>query len=374
MTKIKNTKQLVKRRKNPVQQSVNILRTRKIIAKKRRRALMPFHKRVTLHPVNLLFLLCTGVLLVAWTLHAIAVSYTVTASVLAPELPSGAQITSPSDGQTFTSLPVIITGTCPPNSYVILTDNGQESGVSWCTNNTFEIQTGLYAGLNTLNSQDYNITDNPGPTTPNITLTYNPPANQTQSNTSSSSSRQKSGSGSSNSNGTVSSTVTPLIITTNFTFQAVATNQTFSTSLNVDGGVPPYQLSIDWGDGTSQTITLSNDPSFTINHIYHSHGYYPITTKVVDSIGNKQYLQTAAFIKLPGAASFLTSPATPKPPQISLFSRFLRSTKGWLLVIWPSYLVVLLMVFCFWLGEKEQYKNFIYHFKHTPKSHPQHYR
>src|SRR5487761_1729260 len=85
----------------------------------------PLYKRFALHPLHILFLLCVSVLLVAWTFRATADSYQVTASVPAPSLTQGATITSPIDGQTLTSTPVIVSGQCPQNSYIQLTRNGQ---------------------------------------------------------------------------------------------------------------------------------------------------------------------------------------------------------------------------------------------------------
>jgi hypothetical protein len=371
MPKTKKIKKHPAHRVSPTRSSVKTTRTRQKSIKKRRRALLPFHKRIALHPVNLLFLLCTGVLLATWTYRVVAVSFTVTAAVDAPYLTQGAQITDPTDGQVIASIPIEITGTCPADSYVILTDNGLESGVGWCANNSFQIQDGLSSGANSLNAQDYNITDNPGPTTSNVSVNYNPPATTSPSTSGSTSTSPKNQPSEPK---TVTSSTSPLLLTTNFTFQTVAVNQNLTHTVTIQGGIPPYQTFIDWGDGTTQTMAFNSDPTVTFSHVYHIYGYYPITLKVVDSTGAVQYLQTAAFVKLPGASSFLITPKTPKsnPPQISLLRRFLNSTKGWLYLIWPSYVVVLLMVFCFWLGEKEVYKKAIYSFKRSPKRHSPH--
>jgi hypothetical protein len=355
-----------KPRKRPVKRSrtskpaVRAVSSKKKIAKKRRRLMLPIHKRLALHPINLLFLVCVGVFIVAWTWHAMADTYTVTAEVLAPALTEGAQITEPSDGASFTSQPIEVTGSCPASSYVELTNNGSSSGTSWCVSGTFQIQTGLYVGANVLNAQDYNITNNPGPTSSNITLSYTPPASATGLTLPTSES--SSGSGKSASNKLVTSSETPILLSTNFSFQTFVTGQPYTGIINVQGGSLPYQLEISWGDGSSQSLTVNSAQSLTLSHTYYRHGYYPINITATDSKGEKQYLQIAVFIRVPGATSFLATPTFKQPPP-SLFSRFYNSMKGWLILIWPSYLVIVLLVFSFWLGEKEAYRKITYHFR-----------
>jgi hypothetical protein len=326
--------------------------------------MLPIHKRIALHPINLLFLLCLGVLMVAWTWHAVADTYTVSAEVLAPSLTQGAQITEPSDGDNFTSQPIEVVGTCPASSYVELTRNGASSGIGWCTSGTFQIQTGLYVGANILNAQDYNITNNPGPTTANITVSYTPPASATSLTLPSS--QSTSSSGSSSSNKLVKSTETPILLSTNFSFQTFAEGQPFSTIINIQGGSPPYQLQISWGDGSTESLTVNVDSDLVLSHTYNQHGYYPIEITATDSKGAKQYLQTGAFIRIPGATSFL-APTIKQPPPPSLLSRIFSSIKGWLILIWPSYLVVVLLVFSFWLGEKEAYRKIVYRFRRNQR-------
>jgi hypothetical protein len=58
----------------------------------------PWHVHIALHPMSVLALLCVGVLLVSFTLNALADSYQVTAVVPAPPLTEPAIITSPVDG------------------------------------------------------------------------------------------------------------------------------------------------------------------------------------------------------------------------------------------------------------------------------------
>ncbi len=66
----------------------------------------------------------------------------------------------------------MVSGTCPPSSYVKLNRNGSFSGVGTCSGNTFQIQTDLSGGANALTAQVYNLTDNEGPAGSSITVYY----------------------------------------------------------------------------------------------------------------------------------------------------------------------------------------------------------
>lgn len=137
----------------------------------------PLHKRLALHPVSVLLLLCVGVLLAGVTFHGFADSYTVTAEVPAPLPPGPAVITSPADQTHFTAEPVTVSGTCPQNTYVKLYRNSVFDGVATCGagQTAFHIDTDLSLGSNVLLAQVFNITDEAGPASPPVTLFFDNP-------------------------------------------------------------------------------------------------------------------------------------------------------------------------------------------------------
>ena len=145
-----------------------------LAARKTVRRTLPRHKQLVLQPVSLLLLLCIGVLLVACTLKVLADSYTVHAVVPAPALITPAVITAPTSGMQFTKQTTIVQGTCPDASYVTLSDNGIVAGVESCSSGGFSISLDLSPGSNQLQAQDYNITDDAGPTSLVVTVTYTP--------------------------------------------------------------------------------------------------------------------------------------------------------------------------------------------------------
>jgi len=140
---------------------------RKVAARRR-----PLHKRMLLHPFTVMVLLCAGVLIAGSTFHSSAASYDVTASVPAVPPATAAVITDPVSQQHVSDHPIVVHGTCPPASYVKLYRDGSFSGTGLCTANTFQVQTDLYPGANSLHAKVYNLTDAEGPTSVPITVYY----------------------------------------------------------------------------------------------------------------------------------------------------------------------------------------------------------
>jgi hypothetical protein len=134
-----------------------------------------WHVRLTLHPVNLMIALCTGVLLVAATINSYGDSFNVSAQILAPALTAPAIIDQPLDSTTVDTETIEVSGSCPSDSYVNLYVNNTFAGVSTCTSNSFQVPATLQPGINQLNAQDYNVTNQAGPTSALISITYTEP-------------------------------------------------------------------------------------------------------------------------------------------------------------------------------------------------------
>lgn len=339
-------------------------------------------------------LLCAGVLIVGWTCHVVA-STIISSTIEAPPLGQAAVITSPMDGDTFTDPAVTVAGTCPDNSYVNLYINNLFAGVSWCVSNQFSIAATLYNGANVLKVQDYNQTDLQGPLSATITVTYNAPAGggtsgggtsggggtssgggsgsgTNSSGTSSGSSGQHSGTGSSSMGNT--STGLPMLLGSDYHFETFIAGHQFSWAASVEGGTPPYNVYINWSDGSSGHLYFPTDPPFTIRHVYQAPGYYPVIVRAVDHRGSVKTLQLAALITdAAGRAAFLGNAGTPtaSPKDASYHTNggytygndcgtargvsCLASKSKLLLVAWPSYLVIALMTASFWLGERKEF-------------------
>jgi len=327
------------RPKRPTKASVK----RYKVAIKRRR---PVHKKILLHPTTIFVLIIFGGWLIFSSLKASAASFTVTATVPAPPLSEPATITYPADQSQFNTQPIIVSGTCPTDSYVELSDNGGFSGVVNCADDgTFSLQSELTSGTNVLNAQDFNITNAAGPTSPNVTVYYTPTTTTTTNTSPTSSSKS-----------TIKTvpltTAQAFVLRSSYQYQINAVNEPLQVPLTIVGGNAPYALTITWGDNQISTVVRSSSGLFQLGHTYTSaNGLqdYQIKVQAVDSTGQTAYIQLLLVVRGKAVVVANTKPVKPK-------STFMATLRHWLWVIWVIYLIILLMIISYWLGEREEYR------------------
>lgn len=144
-----------------------------------------------------------------------------------------------------------------------------------------------------------------------------------------------------------------ITVTTSFKDTQYLIGRPINFNINVAGGVAPYAFDINWGDGTNTTVTRLTSGPFEISHTYTKTGslidYKTIKIEGIDSQGDADSLQLFAPIKNP-AYTNIVSYITQSSGLWSVFS----SVGSWLWIIWPGYIIIMLMVFSFWLGEKQE--------------------
>ncbi len=315
----------------------------------------PVHKRLMLHPLSLFVFLCTGVLMAGYTYHVVAATI-ISSTIQAPALTKGATVSAPASSTTFSSPTLNVSGSCPPSSYVTLNVNGAFNGVGLCgSQQTYDIAGSLYAGTNTLTVQAYNQTDQKGPSTDSVQVAYTPPA-QTKADLATPSPAAAAATGDA-----------PLLLTSDFNFHTFTTEKAFDWTLDLEGGTPPYNVHVEWGDGTTSDFRFPGDPVFNIHHQFKDSGYYPVVVHSVDAAGQKHIMQLAALITgSDGRASFLAPTAGSSSGSGTLAGKSMgrtgsvvvshATTVKWLLIAWPFYIIVALMTVSFWLGERREYE------------------
>jgi hypothetical protein len=326
-------------------------------AKKIVRSTRRLHKKLLLHPATIFFLLCVGIYIVNFTYRAAADSYVVRAKVAAPFITTGASFSQPNDGATFSTNVITVRGGCAPSSYVTLERNGIMSGVAPCgAGNTFEILTSLYPGLNTLKIQDFNITDDPGPVTAPINVTYTPPVAP---------SVEKSSPGTSvpTSVSNETSTADLPILTSSFVYHTFIVNTPATWDIGLTGGSPLYNLDISWGDSTSSEKILTKPQTFGISNTYAAAGSYVVRLKVTDKFKTSSVLQLMAIVQPPHSTSIVgTSDNRSDGGFASIVATALPLLfKHWIGIAWASYLIIGLMIISFWLGEQQQIAQLVDH-------------
>lgn len=425
-----------------------------LAAKRRVKRNRPLHRTIILHPINFLLLLCAGVLLSVSTFSALAASYAVNGEVLAPIPTDPAVITSPTNNQQLSPQTQVISGTCLDNSYVEVSDNNSIAGIAICSQDgTFHVTATLSIGLNVLSAQDFNATNNPGPSSASVSVYYYPPSipnNKSNSSAPLPAPMSTHGNQSSyvapvavkvlqvdigipfqantsvpivsyeptvtgiapphslivvtihtnpyychtyaNSEGYWSCTFNQIIppgqhteiimaltpsqqtitlpsfhiavvaaapkaqttatkfsISTNYTYKVYSLNEPVILSLRIAGGVAPYAFTVTWGDGAISTYVEQTNKDFSITHTYNhlnaAFGSMPVKIAAVDANGDFSSLEIDTALRNSGYVAKIAG---------STSSSFITSLRPWLTVLWPGYIVITLMVFSFWLGERQE--------------------
>jgi hypothetical protein len=275
-----------------------------------------------------------GLVVLSW--EDSAAQYVVAAEVKGVTPTEPAVITSPSEGQSFSNYLLNVSGSCPANaSYVEIVDNNFMNGTAICSaGNTFELSISLFNGANQLTADIFDITNDEGPASIPVNVTYSPPAAVMPASPGSVTPKTYIG--------------PPLEITSTFTYQGYYVGQTTSWPFQVYGGVAPYAIDIEWGDDTNTLISSKTLAQFAPTHVYnHAGGFkgsYTIKVYASDSIGNNAYYQAFLIINAGKV------PVKHVLPAISSMT-FSKIEK----ILWPVYGITLLMVISFWLGEREEF-------------------
>lgn len=320
----------------------------------------------TSYPVLAMLLLSVGVLL-SNASHLVSAatitdsgSYVVTAAYLGLPPATAATITAPVDGAQVKVAPITVSGTCPTDSYVTITRNGVNSGTAICgPQNTYSLQTDLFNGPNALLAHVYSRFDVAGPISNQLMVTYNAPVVVPPT---ASPPGSAAGSGSS-STPTVQPRITtpsqpglPLLIKSNFQYVGHSLGQAVSYQFELVGGTAPYAININWGDGTTKTLSLTRSGPFSVSHTYDKASQYQSSFKIVatagDAAGQQTLLQLLAIVNDRPTVPLAATTGNGSQPSVGLGQQL----KNLMNYIWPTYGVVVLMFASFWFGELRELK------------------
>jgi len=257
-----------------------------------------------------------------WPARTLAVTSQSGATGLSGTVPSpppsqAASIDVPRAGQSFSSLPITVSGLCPANTLVEIYKNDVFAGSTNCTGGSFSLQIDLFDGRNDLIARVYDNLNQAGPDSATITVNYS------------------------------SAVPVPgprISLTTQFAKLGADPGSILSWPVTLSGGSGPYAISVDWGDKTNPDL-LSQPAAGDLNlqHTYTESGVYKVTVTATDVNGNAAFLQLVAIANGPikqsggtsgGAASTLT-----------------QQTK---ILFWPLIVLFVLMIVTFWVGRRHQ--------------------
>lgn len=243
-------------------------------------------------------------------------SYGLEATKTQPPPTQGATITTPSNGASFSTSPITVSGICPNNLLVQIYNNGVMVGSVMCEGSSFRVEVSLFAGDNELTAIVYDSTNQPGPVSNTVRVTYTD---------------------------TSFSAFGELItLTSSYGRRSAPMGQQLVWPLQLSGGTGPYAFSIDWGDGGDpQLMSQSLSGVIGIDHEYKRAGIYRVNVRVTDTNGVSAFLQLIAVSN--GRAEGVSGGkiADTQPPQT--------------VVMWiPAAISLGLLFPAFWLGRKSQ--------------------
>lgn len=179
-------------------------------------------------------------------------------------------ISTPSNGQVLTGIPIDVRGLCDGTYLVKLFKNNVFSGSDQCQNGSFSITTDLFSGTNELVARHYDELDQEGPDSNTVSITFNDGALRPN----------------------ISERVT---VVSSYAKRGANPTETLTWPIIISGGVAPYAISVDWGDGSAPDIySAPTAGEFIIKHVFTQAGIYRALIKITDSNGNIGYLQVAA--------------------------------------------------------------------------------
>lgn len=271
--------------------------------------------------------LLVGVLLTGVTGMTMAEQVTVQAVVVGQVPDRGPVITQPVNGQHFQQNPIDIKGTCSPGLLVNVYKNDVLVGAAICdAGGHFNLKGDLFIGRNELVARMLNTANQQSPdSSPVIAfLDFSSSPGLTGSAV--------------GSHGNV-------IVSTDSVYKGTVPGQELTWQISIQGGVVPYAVRIDWGDGQTELMTRSGEGEFTIRHTYEKAGGYKggyvVTINAADTEGTTGTLQIAAIVNNPVG----TVSATQVTPPSNLWR---------LLVAWPLWVILALMLISFGMGEWRQ--------------------
>lgn len=244
--------------------------------------------------------------------------------------PTAANITNPTNGQRFTQANITVSGNCPVTTIVEIYKNNIFAGSTTCNGSgLFSLQIDLVVGENKLLARVHDSLNQYGPDSSVVTVYYDKV-------TISGSKKVTAAPGS------ALETIPQLLIVTDALYQGQSNARPLKLNIKLVGGLKPYAVNVDWGDGNQSLVSKETGEEFTLEHLYKEAGVYQITINASDSVANNAYLQIIGIVSGP---IYEESGATATP----------SSLKSLIDKIFPIGLLILLAITTFWLGERWEY-------------------
>ncbi|MBP9852898.1 MAG: hypothetical protein QG629_605 [Patescibacteria group bacterium] len=238
---------------------------------------------------------------------------------------TAATIAVPGSGQTFTSIPVTVSGLCSGDVVVKVFSNNIFVGSAQCQNGSYRLQIDLFGGQNSLVARVYDALDQAGPDSNTVLATFQ--------------------------DGQFAAFGQRVSLTSTLAKNGALVGKQLSWPIVLSGGSGPYALSIDWGDGTSTDLkSISFAGPLNLTHAYKKAGIFRVTVKATDATG------AAAFLQLVGVGMGSVSQVS-DGQSTSVAGGGKNAGQGGgevqrIYIWWPVLLLVPFIFATFWIGRR----------------------
>lgn len=241
-------------------------------------------------------------------------------TISSPPPTTAPTISTPGNGASFTTLPVVVKGVCTNDLLVKVFKNNVFSGSALCKSGSYEITIDLFSSKNDLIARHYDALDQSGPDSNLVSVTFNDNAARPE----------------------IASRIS---LTTNYARRGANPKELLQWPMVISGGVAPYAVSIDWGDKAQNDVqTVATPGEFIIKHTYDSAGVYKILVKAVDKNG------VVAYMQLVGVGNGAVDPQKAEVAGAS-------AGTGKTVILWqPAAIAIPLIIATFWIGKKYEVK------------------
>jgi len=238
------------------------------------------------------------------------------ATVLGTPPTQAATIAIPTNGQTFTNIPITVSGLCQTGLLIKIFANNVFVGAEQCANSTYSLQVDLFSGTNDLVARDYDNLDQQGPDSNTVSVFFN--------------------------DAQFAQFGTRVTLSSDYARQGVNPGSLLTWPLILSGGTGPYAVSVDWGDSSSSTLkSVAFTGVVNVTHTYNQAGVYNIVAKATDANGTSAYLQLVGVAngKINGNLSSTNS----------------TTSSGKTIILWqPMLIAVPIILAAFWLGRRHE--------------------
>lgn len=223
-------------------------------------------------------------------------------------------ITTPSNGASFITTPITVSGLCVSGLLVKIFDNNIFVGSVVCGSGSYSLKADLFSGRNDLLARQYDALDQASPDSNVVSVTFV--------------------------SGQFAAPGSQLTLTSPYARLGADPGQELDWPIVLGGGSGPYAISVTWGDGSNTSLQSTLAPgTITIKHTYTNAGTYQVTVQATDSDGQTAYLQLVGVAN--GRASQSnTAQATTQIKTIVIW--------------WPLLLLLPLLLVAFWLGRRHE--------------------